>query len=357
MNPFLFPSIGVDISDESFKYLRLGYNNQGVREISFFGAQDLKRGIVEAGEIKDENALVKELGDALRQYRSKYPYLVLSLPEEKGFLRLIEMQKIAPSEVRNALEFQLEEHVPMPPSEAIFDFEILSTVLANKNMMQVLVTVYPKNLVQSYIACAQKAGFTPIILELESQAVARAVVPRGTQSAVLIGDIGRTRTTFSIVWKGRVNFTSTIPIGGRDIDATLRDTLHVTDQEAADIKVGRGFDYSSEEIIKSLSPTLVALKEEAARQLSFWEHRKPEGELSIGNIYLCGGDAHLKGLPEFFSRELNVATERAKIWENLFDTTKYIPAINAHATMRYATAFGLAMRGDADLFLAEGKYL
>lgn len=354
MNPFSFPSIGVDISDESFKFLRIDWKKKE-KEIALFGIGELKQGSIEAGEIKDANAVAAALTSALKKYRSKFPYLILSLPEEKGFLRLIDMQRIPENEVRQALEFQLEEHIPISPADAIFDFEVLPQI-GPKNTMQVLMTAYPRSLIESYMDVVRLAGFTPVVFELESQAVARAVVPKGAESATLVGDIGRTRTTFSIVWKGRVSFTSTIPVGGRDIDATLRDAFHITDKEAADIKIGRGFDYTSEDIIKVLSPTLAQIKEEAARQLSFWDHRKPEGEVSIKKIYFCGGDAHLKGLPEFFTRELGISAERARIWENLFDMTKYIPPISAHETMRYATAFGLAMRGDHDLFATHGTF-
>jgi type IV pilus assembly protein PilM len=350
MKPFIFPAIGVDISDESFKYVRLEMKH-GRRELALYGDKDLKKGIVEMGEIKDIKALALELRSALHQHHRAYPYLILSLPEEKGFLRLIRMQRIPEDEIRQALEFQLEEHIPLPPDEAVFDYQVIPS--NKKGDMEVAVTAYPKNLVEAYMEVVRQAGFIPVIFELESQAVARAVSPKGATQALLVGDIGRTRTTFSIVWRGAVHFTSTVKIGGRDIDAILKDALHVTDEEAREIKIGRGIDFSSEEIIKSLSPALGVLKDEASRQINFWRHRIEE-EPPIGQVYLCGGDAHLKGLPEFLTHELGISTLRARIWENLFDTAQYVPPMSAHLTMRFATAYGLALRGDDDLFRSTG---
>ena len=327
MNPFSFPAIGVDISDESFKFVRF-----------------------EEGEIKDISTVASVLKDALAEYRRKFPYLVLSLPEEKGFLRLIKIQKIPESEIRRALEFQIEEHIPFPPSELIFDYQLLPRSFATKGDTSLVVTAYPRVLVESYVDAVKRAGFIPVILELESQAVARAVVPRGSMEALLVGDIGRTRTTFSIVYHGQVLFTSTIKMGGRDIDDILMKTLHVSEIEARDVKIGRGIDTSSEEIIKSLSPTLDAFKEEAGRQIVFWNHRREAGVPAIGRIYLCGGDAHLKGLPEYITQELHISCERARIWENLFDLNAYVPSMTAHEMLRYATAIGLALHGDEELF-------
>ena len=350
MKPFSFPSIGVDISDESFKFLRFEWR-RGRREIAFYGDHDFKKGSIEAGEIMQAADVASALKTALYQYHRTSPYIILSLPEEKGFLRLIKMQTVPFGEIRQALEFQLEDHIPFPPNELYFDFQVLPHGSKLTAEMMIAVTAYPKKIIDSFIDVIEKAGFIPVVCELESQAVARAVVPAGSLGVVLVGDIGRTRTTFSIVYRGVVHFTSTIKIGGRDIDTILMESLHIDAKQASEVKIGRGFDFSSEDIIKSLSPALGVLKEEAKRQISFWEHRAEAGEQTITKAYLCGGDAHLKGLPEFLATELGISVERARIGENIFELNKYIPPMNAHKILQYGTALGLALRGDDDLFI------
>ena len=345
-NPFLFSVIGLDISDESFKYLRLD-KHKDEQDVTFFGEEPLAKGIIDAGEIKDEVAL----GEALKRIQNfggkkklRDPYLILSLPEEKGFLRLIRTQRIPLGELRQALEFQLEEHIPFPPADLYFDYQVLDLAGRSRPTMDVVVTAYPKATVESYMNAVQKAGFLPLVFELESQAIARAVVPRNTKGVFLVGDLGKTRTTFSIVSEGTVNFTSTVKVGGRDIDAILMNALQLTPEQAKEVKFGRGFDAMSEDIIKSLTPALVALKDEADRQIGFWERRYPERD-PVSRVYLCGGDALLHGLPEFLAQELRIPVERARIWENIFNLEKQIPSITARETMRYATTFGLALRG------------
>lgn len=343
MKPFFFPAIGLDISDESLKFANLT-DNRGVRQIGFYGERALPAGLIEFGEVKDAAGSAEQIKKALTQYASKIPYLSMSLPEEKGFLRLIKMQHIKQEEIREALEFQLEVHIPHPASDLIFDYEIIGSPPRGATEIDIVVTAYPKGIVQAYIEIAERAGFIPILFELESQAIARAVVPPQFQDACLIGDLGRTRTTFSIVFRGVVQFTSTVKIGGRDIDAILKKSLHISDTEATDVKIGRGFDFSSEDIIKSLSPILTTLKDEAERQLGFWERRYEDTGVPLSRVFLCGGDALLKGLPEFLSRELGVPVERARVWERLFDISQYIPPMDIHDTLRYATAFGLALK-------------
>jgi len=339
MKPFFFPAIGLDISDESLKFAHLTHE-RGVRRIDFFGEESMPAGLIEFGEIKDVDGVAKVIRGALTKYKSKIPYLVMSLPEEKGFLRIIKMQHVKPEETREALGFQLEAHIPHPASDLVFDYDIVGS----SPEIDTVVTAYPKGIVYSYVGAAQKAGFIPIVFELESQAIARAVVPPHFDGACVVGDIGRTRTTFSIAFRGSVQFTSTVKIGGRDIDLVLMKSLHLSEKEAADVKIGRGFDFSSEDIIKSLSPLLSTLKDEADRQLGFWERRYEDTGVPLSKVYLCGGDALLKGLPEFLSRELDIPVERARVWENLFDINQYIPTMNVRDTLRYATVFGLALR-------------
>ena len=166
MKPFSFPAIGVDISDESFKYMRFA-DIEKRRAIGFFGDHDLPSGLIVEGEIKDVPGVAKILKDTLRPFHRHTPYLICSLPEEKGFLRLVRMQKLPASEVRQALEFQLEEHVPYPPGDLYFDYQVLPQGAVPKNDMQVVVTAYPKALIESYIQVVEQAGFIPVVFELE----------------------------------------------------------------------------------------------------------------------------------------------------------------------------------------------
>src|SRR3989338_11184603 len=82
-------TIGIDISDLSAKYLK--FSKTGDLEI--YGEFSIPEGIIETGEIKKENELEKVLsawlaGDG-RRFRSSF--VTISLPEEKSFVRLIQL--------------------------------------------------------------------------------------------------------------------------------------------------------------------------------------------------------------------------------------------------------------------------
>src|SRR3989338_7686618 len=171
MNPFSFPAIGVYISDESFKYVRLEHPG-GRQSILFFGDQNLPQGTIEAGALKDVGVLADSLSRSLRDYRSRFPYLILSLPEEKGYLRLIRMQHLPASEIRNALAFQLEEHIPYPPAELYFDFQTVKKATGAKKEIDVVITPSPKKINEFDMDVAPRPVFTLVIFELKSQAAA-----------------------------------------------------------------------------------------------------------------------------------------------------------------------------------------
>ena len=67
MNPFSFPAVGLDISDESVKYLAFR-ERKDLQEIDFFGEFDIPVGLVATGEIKDVAGLTRFMKDKLKAY-------------------------------------------------------------------------------------------------------------------------------------------------------------------------------------------------------------------------------------------------------------------------------------------------
>src|SRR3989338_5876438 len=94
LSPEIF---GIDISDLSLKIIKLK-KKRGSLALASFGEMEISPGIIEAGEIKDENALAETIKKALSAVKGKKisaKYLIASLPEEGAFLRVIQMPLMA----------------------------------------------------------------------------------------------------------------------------------------------------------------------------------------------------------------------------------------------------------------------
>ena len=208
-------AFGLDISDRSFKYAMIERVRDRV-ELTAFGKGEFPEGVIAEGEIKNEEVVAEHLGRALRAAKLPTNRVIMALPEEKGFLRRIELpEKIDPDKMRSTLELHIEEHVPLAVEETIFDYERVG-------LREVIVSVFPRAIVERYMAVARRAGLEVLALETEAHALLRAAVPREEKRPVMVIDMGETRTGFLIADEGVVASTATKPIGGAAmIDATL----------------------------------------------------------------------------------------------------------------------------------------
>ncbi len=333
---------GVDISHSGVKVLGLKKVREGYIP-DFIEEKRLMAGVVENGEVQDPAALIAVLA-ALREKYNMH-FIRASLPEEKAYLFQTSVpQADSEKQIRSSIEFQLEEHVPITPQDAIFDYDV---VHEQKENIEISVTVFSKQFILGYQDILRKSGLFPVSFELEGQAIANAVIPHGDNKTYLIVDFGRTRSSITIVKNRIVGFTSTVNVGGNEMTEAIMKYFQVDEIEAEKIKNTKGFvdTEQNKELHDSLISTVSVLRDEISRHVAYWnnkeENRKDENQ--VHTIILCGGNASLKGLPEYISSGVKVSVERANVWQNVISYEAYIPQIQEERALSYATAIGLAL--------------
>lgn len=348
-------SYGFDISDESVKYIKFGDGKKG-NFISEYGEKNLAPGIIENGEIKKEKEFTDFLISVFKDSRIKN--IVVSLPEEKAFLDVIEFPKLSYSELKTAISTQFENYFPLKAKDAIFDFEILNEESA-LDFFDVLIIAFPKTLIESYKNCLVKAGFFPVVFEAEVEAIKRALSNKEDAFKMLI-DFGKTRTTFIIIRKNRVLFTSTLKIGGEDLDKAISRSFSVSLEDAESVKKEKGkiFPFAESQFEKDakeykiqsvIMPVITSIQQEIVKYIEYWQthyshiHKKENGAI-ISEIILCGGDANFTGLSEYLNRNLMIPVRLANVWANVFSFEDYIPEIEFNESLKYVTAIGLALK-------------
>ena len=349
------PTVGLDISDNSFKYIKLHSVNGDFR-VEDFGAEKLPSGILSSGTIQNKKSLAQTL--ATHFSKKSYKHVALALPEEHGFVRTIHLPKITPEELGEAISLQIEEHIPLSPEETSFTFRVLPQQ-HSRDTMDVLLVAFPTPILTAYKEVISEAGLTPVALEIESQAIARAVIPQSEwDKAVLVIDIGLTRTSFLFAKDGFVQHTSTVPIGGQNMHAAIAKALTIDEKEAERVKKEYGSMQPQERkaVFDALMPLIQNLKEEASRRIDFWNvemgpHKNLGKEKTgVTHVYLCGGDANLTDLPRHLSAELNMPVNLANVWVNVFHDSSYVPEIEFRESLEYATAIGLALGANTNVW-------
>lgn len=343
-----FPSVGVDISDTSLKYIAFEQAHSHDRNLTLtqWGDIDIPEGSLERGNVHD----VEKLKDALKEMkaRSRAEYVSVSLPEERAYLFETSIaKKTAAKDVRGLLEFKLEENVPLSPRDAYFDYAVVGSDTTS-NELRVAVAVYSRDTIDQYYEACASADLIPLAFEIEAEAIARASVERSLQGTYMIVDFGKTRMGVGIVHKGVLMYTSTIDISGKQMSEELRKVLgEITEAECTEIKNTRGLMRlrGNESVVGALEPIAKSIADELSIRIHYWHTRDIDrGERQIKKVILCGGSANLLGLPEYLGEKLGFPTERAQVWQNAFSLETFIPPITRRYSYGYATAIGLALK-------------
>ncbi len=309
-----------------------------------WGDIDIPDGALERGRVNE----IASLSAALQEVRerTRTPFIRVSLPEERAYIFETEIKAHTPiSEIRSQLEFRLEEHVPISPRDAFFDYQVIAEQDRSKS---VSVVVYAKETIMNYYDACIQAGMTPLGFEVEAQAIARSTIPTGDQGTHMVIDFGKTRTGVGIVHCGHLLYTSTIDIGGGDLSKALRRVLgDVPESELTLLKNTEGLvtRQGNTQVYEILLSVVSGIKDEIATRLQYWHTREHDLDTRrIQSIILCGGSSNLKGVTEYFTETLGIPTVRGDVWKNVTLHQQAVPPMEKRFSLGYATTIGLALK-------------
>lgn len=332
------PIYALELSDKSYKYLRLKALN-GEIYVADFGEGEIPAGVIERGEIKKPDVLRDLLAELFLKKQIKY--VAISLPEEKGFLRNIKLSGVRESEIQEALALQLEEHVPLPPDDIVFNH---SVVKKDKDHFDIVLLAFSQAFVNSYLDLFSSAGALPVLVESELSAALEAIIPDNLTDAAMTMDWGKTRVSFAIAKNRILRFAATIQVGGETLDESISKTLGVDKAAAEDLKKKSGFLNLTEyqKVFQALVPIVTAVREEAEKYITFWQTHSEEKQ-TPAKLFLLGGDAHLLGLKGYLRKELELDVAHGDPWVNIKFPPYYVPGIEKRDSLRYAASIGLGL--------------
>ncbi len=368
-------AFGLDISDLSLKLAKLKpYKTEF--DLASFNEEAIPPGIIEAGEIKNEETLaeiIKKAVSNVRGERLNTNNVVVCLPEEKAFLRVIQLPKMSIEDLEKAIPFEAENHIPIPLKEAYLDYEIIEPLVDHLDHFDILIAASPQRNVDSYVRTLKMAGLTPVALEAESLSAARALIKDWLSvNPVLLVDFGATRTSLIIFSGKSLRFTSLLQTSSVRLTEALAVGLGVKIEEAEKIKTGYGLNpkakirfqgkddgedefgkevFEDKKVQEILSAVLLEMVVEIKNLLDFYyahsghEHLSPSRH-EIKKVLLSGGGANLPGLDKFLSKELGISAIPGNPWVNILSEPDLrIPEAYLKRSLSYTNALGLALRG------------
>jgi type IV pilus assembly protein PilM len=311
--------------------------NNGSAELLQVAREELEHGIVVGGELREP----EKLTEALREFFSKHNLsrrnVRLGVANNRIGVRTFEIAGVDdPSQLDNAVRFRAQESLPIPIEDAVLDYHVLSetTDKSGQSVKRVLLVVAYRELVDRYVNACRNAGIELAGIDLEAFALLRAMgAPRQTDAALVVVSVGHDRSTFAVS-DGRVcEFARVLEWGGNSLNVALARALDVAPSETESLK--RTLDLGATTPSPGLTQTQLEPAREAIRRqiesfarelvssLQFYQNQP--GSLSIGEIVLTGGTAHMRGLAEELQRLIGVTVRigdplmRVRVGKNAVD--------------------------------------
>lgn len=349
------PVFGLDIGHGSLKVMQLAGERslnapkKSAPRLSGYGSIAFDASALDDGTIVNPEKIASSLLELFEHHLIgdiTTRRVALTIPAYRTYTRSVQLPKLKPKELREALELEVEQYVPIPKDTLYFDSTIIRS---DEETDEYLVVAVQRKIVDSYLTLARVAGLEPVLIETTMGAAARLFsADKQSNIPTMIIDFGSMSADISIYDKS-ILVTGTVQGGGLVFTRVIQKALGTTEAEAALIKTKYGLGYSKKqkEITTALAPVLDQILKEIRRMMRYYEERYSGGQ-PIQQVVILGGGANMPGLIEYFTEALRLAVRAYDPWFYL-DYAGLQPPTKADKSM-YATVTGLALASPGEIF-------
>jgi type IV pilus assembly protein PilM len=310
-------AIGLDIGTSGVRAAELSFG-KGDITLEKFGQVALPEGAVRDGEVVNPEvvgAAIKQLWSHTKFSGSK---VVLGVANQKVIVRQVDLPWMPADELKKSLGYLVQDFVPMPVEAAVLDFHVLEELGAdngNRTMRGLLVAA-SRDMVHNSIDAVRRAGLTPVMVDLTSFAVIRALADAdhlgmGSNVEALV-DVGA-RVTNIVVHQGGVpRFVRILLMGGQDVTDAVAERMGMPQEQAEALKqqlglgsAGEGMDVQA--AVRVVEAVTAAFVDEIRGSLDYY--LASSGSAPISRLVLTGGGARLDGLARRLSVTSRVPVE------------------------------------------------
>lgn len=332
------PVIGLDISQTGMKVMSIDRKKMLVNG---YGSIDLDPSKVQQALDGDDSYLRKNIADLIGKNlvgSLVSNHVALGVPASRTFTRTFTVPLASERNLREAVELEVEQYIPIPISALYVDFEIIER---SKDQLTVLMSAVPQTIVDLCINVAESVGLQVVMVESSVSAVARLLeaTEEGHLPTVIV-DIGPASTDIAVL-DGSIRVAGSLNIGGNTFTLDIAKKLKVPLESAHQLKVLNGLNPGSrqQKISSALAPSLERIIAETRKVMRYYDERLSDHR-KLEQVLVVGGGANVPGIGEYFTNELFMPARVASPWQQL--NFGKLPQPAKQFRPRYITVAGLA---------------
>jgi type IV pilus assembly protein PilM len=277
----------------------------------------LAPGVVRDGEVVDIDTLAGVLRDLFAEHKFAKRVRV-GVANQRIVMRTIDLPPLTDAkQIASAVQFQAQEHIPMPLEQAVLEHQTLGTVeTVDGPRTRVVLVAARRDMIERLIEATTRAGLRPQGIDLSAFAMIRALHrpnASGTTVYVNIGGI----TNLAIAVGTTCVFTRVIPYGIESVAGELAERRGLTLEHShgwlkhvgmltpvEDIDGDRGIVVEARDV---LTEGVRRIGDEVRNSLDF--HVMQEGSSPVERVVLTGPAVAIPGFAEQIGQQIGLVVE------------------------------------------------
>ncbi|MFA5287683.1 MAG: type IV pilus assembly protein PilM [Candidatus Omnitrophota bacterium] len=341
-------SVGVDIGVSQVKVVKLKIAKDQVELCGF----NIEPARLELGEVLGRILQPHSAGDSIN----------ISVSGQQSVIRYVNFVRMNSAELKQALKFEAQKHIPFAVADVNLDGYILKDNLPD-NKMLVLIAAVKKDLVNQRLKLIEGLGYRTNIIDIDSIALLNAFnfnypfEENQGHKAIALLNIGSSMSNLDILDNGVPRLSRDLHIAGNTFTQKIADIFSIDFANAESLKInpsGAGFSTAVKEglspdkdklnkVSAGIESAMTNLAGEVRTSFDYYES---QGSSNVCKVFLSGGSAKFEGLKEMLARLLSIEVEywdpfkKIKISEGI-DTEKL-----KNSSVELGVAVGLALRNN-----------
>ncbi|MGO9689629.1 MAG: type IV pilus assembly protein PilM [Syntrophobacteraceae bacterium] len=286
----------------------------------------------------------------LRQLRSEQKIggrnIVTQMAGKDLTIRSLSLPKMPLTELNEAVRWEAKRHISYSLDAAFVEYLITGEKREGAvDKYDIMMVATEESRIREQLVPFDEAGINVTAVDANVLALRNVLFSRGesVSTDTLVIDIGAGKMEINIFKGGILRFSRCLETGGADITRLIADFLNIGIQDAEAIKRTMNVMTPSDQdkAASAVAGRLDAFLMEIRRSVEYY--KTTFREKGVDRAVLTGGAGLMKGLPEYFSRALELPVELCDPFAVLAPGDSTAEGYRSLAPC-FSTAVGLALR-------------
>jgi type IV pilus assembly protein PilM len=316
--------IGLDIGTSAVRAVQLNVGRSGAKA-ERLGQVRLPQGAIRDGEVVEPASVAEALRTLWSDWGFKGKKVALGLANQQVVVRQVDLPYMTDAELRDSLQFQVQEFIPIPLDQATLDFHVIEEYESaeGQRISRVLVVAAQKTMVDAVLEAVSRAKLEPVLLDLDAFALLRALAPEevfAERGGEMLIDVGAAVTNVVVHQHGIPRFVRVLLMGGQGVTEGLMSALGQSYEEAEQTKgtvglPGPGAPVPADDAARIVAERANRFVEEIRGSLDYYAAQTDA--IAIDRVVLAGGGALLSHLRDRLAQVLRLPVEFAHPLQHL----------------------------------------